>query len=284
MRYSPFLTFCLLSIFTNHVASQDMPLQASVEAVSARWINKNPYAQSRLPSVFPQHASITSISGNLNSAPSLVSDAEAFEGQNGTEPGIQVCATGPGSTYIAFATDLKHKIYTVTDDNYKPVSRIGRTLGSFSPQDVTYKKYFHTISGFPNYAADTSGQKLKIIKKGRFIYDNQPPQKIWSGLNYSEAYNAVLQKYPEAYLESKKARYNAYGMMVGLSVVTILSAIELAKTIDDANKVNSGMLVDGGFKVGDLVPLLIASGFTLYFTIKTKKHSKKAVAIVNQGY
>ncbi|MDN5216913.1 hypothetical protein QQ020_32885 [Fulvivirgaceae bacterium BMA12] len=284
MRYSPFLTFCLLFIFTNHVTSQDMPLQASAEAVSVHWIHKNPYTKSSLPSVLRQHASITSITGNMNSAPSLVSDAEASAGQNGAEPGLHVYTTGSGPAYIAFAHDLKHKIYTATDDNYKPVSRTGRTLGYSSPQDVTYKKYFHTISGFPNYAADTSEQKLRIVKKGRFIYDNQPPQKIWSGLNYSEAYNAVLQQYPEAYLESKKARYNAYGMMVGLSVVTILSAIELAKTIDDANKVNSGMLVDGGFKVGDLVPLLIASGFTLYFTVKTKKHSKKAIAIVNQGY
>ena len=280
MKYHTLLGFCLLSLLSNHTVSQVMPMQDLGETVVL-----NTPMKAGLITTLLLPASKASITGHSGSLVPLWGGTQGLESQYCVEPGPSVNVTGSNIDDVDFAdTYLAFKTYAAAAYDYKSVPNREHALKYLNPHHATYKKYFQALPDLPRYAADTSGQKLRILKKGRFIYDDQPPQKIWSGLNYSEAYEAVMQKYPEAYLESKKARYNAYGMMVGLSVVTILSAIELAKTIDDAKKVNSGMLVDGGFKVGDLVPLLIASGFTIYFGVKSKKHSKKAVAIVNRGY
>ena len=131
---------------------------------------------------------------------------------------------------------------------------------------------------------DTTGTMLKIKKRRFFIYQDQEPQKISKGFDYSDEFKNAVKLVPEAYNEFKKARYYSYGQLVGITVILGLATRDFINTLNDVKEVNSGTIPDSSFKIGDIIPYFFAAGFTIYCSLESHGHFKKGLKIYNAAY
>lgn len=125
--------------------------------------------------------------------------------------------------------------------------------------------------------------RSKFLGSQKFIYGGSEPQKVYGfwGITFRSEFQETMSIHPIALKEAKKAYpYNALRLagtvgLVGLSVKSLFDSI------NKAQKVSGGELVDDGLNVSDVVLVCLAGSVTVISGALSKHHLENGVRVFN---
>ena len=126
---------------------------------------------------------------------------------------------------------------------------------------------------------------IKLSPKVNYYSDDGiSSKKVYadSGSKFSKDFEALLSQHPQALAEAKKAyTYNSmsYGGNIAIFVLSLKLFLE---TVDKADRVNDGELVDDSFQSSDVIPMLAAGIITIFSALRSRSLVENGVELYNE--
>jgi len=148
--------------------------------------------------------------------------------------------------------------------------------------------FLMTIVGPQAFAGDHPDEIQ--LKKGffsplKFYQGDGDKHSVYTfiGLSFASEFDEVISQNPEARKEAEKSFvWNGFGLIGSIGLFTV-SLMILLDTIDDAQKVSDGQMVDDDFNWNYLVYIGIAGFVMILSSIMSSSYLKRGIKIFNDG-
>jgi hypothetical protein len=165
---------------------------------------------------------------------------------------------------------------------------------------TTHSRTFKAVAGLviilmiglsvplPSFAQETAPPielKKGFFKPLKFTFGEGKPRSVYnfSGLSFKKPFEETIGLYPPALEQARRARFYNGLALTGVLGLLVFSFKMLLDTIDDANKVSKGIMVDDSFNFNELIPFFVCGTATVVGAVMSSAQLSHAVELFNQN-